>query len=245
MNLPIDFSSSDIGFGSWHVPRLDLIRQIVANLQNPLSHPEYIFKELKPELAKHNMLVSYSAVCLGLLNGLRPFEITRLARNHIHLNEGFLIIDGKARQSLRAYRKAPILPEITPLFTELKNSTLRNKLFYFYEPIDRLKSLKTGDLNSILILVGNCLNLVHTPDFYSFRHRFRTDMLAAGMSEFKLNYLMGHEKTGSEPFSIYYHLPMQDLFKNYTKAARQLANSYGILDTDLEREQGNDTSKNT
>ena len=60
-------------------------------------------------------------------------------------------------------------------------------------------------------------------------------MLASGMSEHYLNYLMGHESRETESYSVYLDRTSDDLVVLYQPMARQLAIRYGLIECDEQR----------
>lgn len=57
-------------------------------------------------------------------------------------------------------------------------------------------------------------------------------MLAAGVPEHLLNYLMGHENRGTESYNVYLDRSLKHLVEIYRPAARQLAVRYGLIASD-------------
>jgi len=217
--------------GSWHVPSLDIIRKIVGVLQAGLIQPRQSEPFLSPAQARHNALTSWFVVALALLAGPRPFEFRRIRSNHIDLNGLWLSLHGKPHVSRPAFRRIPLLPELVPpvkaLLGDCPDPTGRHKLGLFNDKGEFMR-LTTRQLNEILVKAGNVVGMELAPDFYSLRHRFRTDMLACAMPEHLLTYLMGHESRGIESRNIYLERSLDDLVPRYYQCARQLAERYGI-----------------
>jgi len=103
----------------------------------------------------------------------------------------------------------------------------RHKLGLFNDN-GEFTGLTTRELNGILVKAAHVAGMEPAPDFYSLRHRFRTDMLACAMPEHILTYLMGHESRGIESRSIYLERSLDDLVPIYCQCARQLAGRYGL-----------------
>ena len=217
--------------GSWHVPRLDIVRKIVRVLQEDLFLPQQSDPFLSPAQARHNALTSWFVVALALLAGPRPFEVRRIRSNHLDLNGLWLSLRGKPHVSRPAFRRIPLLPElVSPVKTLLgdcPNQKGRHKLGLFNDKGEFI-GLTTRELNGILVKAGHVAGVELAPDFYSLRHRFRTDMLACAMPEHFLTYLMGHESRGIESRSIYLERSLDDLVPLYCHSAKQLARRYGI-----------------
>jgi hypothetical protein len=217
--------------GSWHVPRLDIVRKIVCVLQDGLIQPQQSNPFLSPAQARHNALTSWFVVALALLAGPRPFEIRRIRSNHLDLNGLWLSLRGKPHVSRPAFRRIPLLPELVPqvkaLLRNYPDLMGRYKLGLFNDN-GEFTGLTTRELNGILAKAGHVAGMDLAPDFYSLRHRFRTDMLACAMPEHILTYLMGHESRGIESRSIYLERSLDDLVPLYCQCARQLAGRYGI-----------------
>jgi integrase len=222
-------------FGSWHCPRPEVIQSIVSAVKRDLEDAAHCDPPLEPHHARYNASIRLLTIALALLNGLRPFEITRIKRRHVDLSGPWLAVRGKPHCTRLAFRRLPILRELIPLFCEILghgevyNSPTRN-LIGIYGTDDKWRKAKQSDLEAILADAGQCIGLETVPDLYGFRHRFRTDMLAANVPEHMLNYLMGHENRGTESHSIYLDQTIQDLGKMYQDVALNMAMRYGLVD---------------
>ncbi len=219
-------------YGTWHCARLDIVQEVVAVLWQATEQPSAWEPSVPIEQAKHNAYVSLAAVMLGLLNGMRPAEILRSRRWHFDRDNLSLAIAGKSHARLPGYRRVPLLLETAKILSwcfgimdgKTESKTKNTRLFCLYHDDGQLVRGTSADLENILVKTGRA-NL----DFYSFRHRCRTDMLALNVPERQLNYLMGHESRGVRATSIYLDDTFADLATNYQVAARQLAQRYGII----------------
>ena len=159
---------------------------------------------------------------------MRPAEILRSRRWHFDRDNLFLSVAGKSHARLPGYRRVPLLAKTAKILSQCfgtrDKETANTRLFCLYQADGQLVRGISADLENILVKTGR-INL----DFYSLRHRYRTDMLALDVPERQLNYLMGHESRGVRAFSIYLDDAFADLATNYQTAARQLARRYGII----------------
>ena len=65
-------------------------------------------------------------------------------------------------------------------------------------------------------------------DLYSFRHLFRTSMLAFDVPEHLLTYMMGHETRGADSVNIFLERSLVDLVPIYHAAVERLIADYHI-----------------
>lgn len=135
-------TGNDTHFGSWHCTRLDVSRQIVAELRCGLREPQTWDPHLEARRALHNARVRLLAVSLALLGGLRPFEILRIQRRHVDVDGLWLAVRGKPHCTRLAFRRLPILPELASALGEVmeqgagRGSPTRN-LIGFYDASGR------------------------------------------------------------------------------------------------------------
>lgn len=219
-------------YGTWHCARPDIVQEVVAALWQATEQPSAWEPSLPLEQAQHNAYVSLAAVALGLLNGIRPAEILRTRRWHFDRDNLFLAIAGKSHARLPGYRRVPLLPKTASILSvcfdipdeKIRNDAKSTRLFCLFHDDGQLTRGTSVDLDNILVKAGRA-----GLDFYSLRHRYRTDMLALGVPERQLNHLMGHESRGVRAFSIYLDDAFATLVTNYQTAACQLAQRYGII----------------
>jgi integrase len=170
---------------------------------------------------------------------MRPFEIVRLKRQNLDLDGLWLAVHGKPHAIRLAFRRVPILPELLPAFhavLEIRGRVaLSSNLIGFYGRDGGWQAVEQASLENIPFEASQRAGVPVAPDLYSLRHRFRTDMLANGMSEHHLNYLMGHESRGTESYSVYLDRMLDDLVAVYQPMARQLAIRYGLIESDGQR----------
>jgi hypothetical protein len=219
--------------GSWRCAREDCMRAVVKELQASAYDPEIWDPGIPRQLAERNRQIRLAAVCLSLLNGIRPMELLDLRAQNVDLPGLRISIHGKPHQKRSAYRCLPILPEMGLLLKEIiqsRNGGLhpRRRIFGFFSQDGRWSPATTAQLNDILIFAGNRQGFRFMPDFYSLRHRFRTDWTALGAPEFLLNYMMGHEAKGFEFFGVHQDTRLEGLDNHYRKYATQLAERYGV-----------------
>ncbi len=89
--------------------------------------------------------------------------------------------------------------------------------------------LSVATLDQILVEAAERAGWSAAPKFYALRRRFRSDMLELGVDEPIIDYMMGHEIIGQEPFSIYSERCLRSLEQQYQLAASELAEHYGFL----------------
>jgi len=225
---PHDFLST----GSRYVVRRDVLVRIISYLRGCLDRSVDWTGALSTEQAHFNALVRWTAVVLAVLTGLRPREIIQLQARHVDLEGGRIAIQGKPHLAMPGYRRVPILRELRPFLSELikiSESHKTSHLFGLYDPEAGLSPLKTSDLDDCMFITCQRLFMEAAPDFYSLRHRFRTDLLAQEMNEHFLNYLMGHEGYGCETFNGYLDRSLNGLIVSYENAARTIAELYRIF----------------
>ena len=90
--------------------------------------------------------------------------------------------------------------------------------------------LTTAELDQILANAASRVGWTSGPIFYSLRHRFRSDMLKLEVDESTINFQMGHESVGEEPFSIFAEMSLRTIEQEYRRAASELAVWYGFTD---------------
>jgi integrase len=159
-------------------------------------------------------------------------EIRRLRNQDIDLSGSWLAVHGKSHQRRPAYRRLPYLAGIGGLIREIQNETKgsqrpKRALLGLYIVEKEWRPLAQEDLEGILESAGERAGINPVPDFYSLRHRFRTDWLAADIPFRLISYMMGHESTGFEAFSIYQDERLDALEETYRDAAGRLAGGYG------------------
>jgi integrase len=217
-------------FGSTRVPSLAILREIIGSLRADVDQVE-LRSQNEPGI---DALTRLLAVALGLLNGLRPFEVTRLTRRSFDLNSSTIAVKGKASWGKQVYRSLPLTPGVVNLVDELLNLLGQDlapgkRIFSVYqEESGRWKPMSTKDLDQILESAAIAAGWSSGPIFYGLRHRFRSDLLSFGMDEQYINYLMGHEIIGQEAFSIYSEQRYENLREQYLEAAAEMARCYGF-----------------
>jgi hypothetical protein len=227
-------STPSAAVGSWRCARVDTVQAAVRELREAADNPDVWYPGIPHPKAEINKQTRLLAVCLSLLNGVRPRELFDLRARNIDLKGLRISIHGKPHQKRSAYRCLPILPEIGDLLKFVLQG--RNgdqhphrRIIGFYSEQGQWKSGTVKDLNGILTFAGNRQGYRFMPDFYSLRHRFRTDWLELGAPEFILNYLMGHEAKGFEYFGIHQDARLEGVELLYREYAGRLAKRYGVF----------------
>ncbi len=218
-------------FGSWHVVRSDITSTMIATLLRAMDQPNGWYSQLTEEQSKYNILVMLLSLLLALLLGLRPFEIIRIRPRHLDLENHWLAVHGKPHVSRPAFRRLPIPILIRELLSHIlkkREISPSGTLLGLYNSKGVWKALTQKNLFAAIQTICIHAELSIAPDLYSFRHRFRTDMLAAGIPEHLLNYLMGHETRGAESVNIFMERSLTDLEPTYTAAVQKLIAKYGI-----------------
>jgi integrase len=218
--------------GSWRVIRTDIVQQIIHVLADNLIDPMDWDCGLTEQQWHQNALARWSAVVMALLMGLRTFEIPRILVRHLDLPGSWLAISGKARGEDAAYRRIPILSEISPLLSQLSQLAIQRQkahIFGFYDQTGIWKPATSNALEEILENISHVLRLPYAPAFYGLRHCFRSNMLEQGVPEHLLNYLMGHQSRGVEAFNPYLERSLSDLARVYRMAARKMEQKYAIF----------------
>ena len=117
-----------------------------------------------------------------------------------------------------------------PASQRLKEMCPSRKYFWgLYDKRGDWQSVVSSDLDDIIADICQRAGMRIFPDFYSLRHRFRSDMLIGGMPEYLINFLMGHETRGIESLNIYLERNLDDLVFQYTRTARPLIEKYGFV----------------
>lgn len=222
----------NIQFGSWRTIRFDVLVHILEYLHSCINKTASASSSMVSEISKWNAMIEWVLVAISLLTGIRPFELVSIRPQHIDLEAGWISLQGKARAGIPAFRRIPILPELTPFLLKIQAEARRHKskyLFGFYDAAGIWCSFETGSLEEILCRASAYLRLKDSPDFYSLRHRFKSDFMVAGLCELYLNYMLGHESRGTEAYNIYLDRSMAGLADAYFDACRQVAARYGIF----------------
>jgi hypothetical protein len=218
--------------GSWRVIRQDVLAKLLACLKGCRDHAVDWDGGLPPYLVRYNALVRWLVVSMALLTGIRPLELSRVKPRHLDRETGWMAVHGKPHLTVPGYRRLPVLPELWPFLDQLLIVAKKEKhpyLFGLYNHTSMWKPLDSGSLDVILTTACQRLFMNAAPDFYSLRHRFRSDMLELRLDEYYLNYLMGHEAAGRETFNGYQERDFSGLTPSYENAARVLVARYGVL----------------
>jgi integrase len=217
-------------FGSIRVPSQPILRGIVGSLHADVDQADPGLGIMPRIVALTSLIV----VVLGLFNGLRPFEVTRLKVRSFDLESCSVAVKGKASWGKQVYRYLPIISGVVNLIEELltlrgEDLTPGKRIFSFHEKGLERPALSMKDLDQILESTAMAAGWTANPVFYGLRHRFRTDMLSSGMDEPNINYLMGHEIIGQETYSIYSEQHYESLREQYLIAAGEMVHRYGFL----------------
>ncbi len=221
-------------FGSARVASFGVIMDIVEVLNEDLSLFMRTSFDHRQKIHYLDAITKLIAVMIGLLNGLRPFEICRLKYKHLDCENNRLAVIGKSRGSKPAFRHLPILPTVSNMIRDMLNQVdidVSPRSFLF-----RLSSLNSSkrtrllvkDLDQILVDAAKRAGWSYAPIFYGLRHRFRSDMLKLRVDEQIIDFMMGHEIIGQEPFSVYSELNLGHLEEQYQLVASELADLYGF-----------------
>jgi integrase len=152
------------------------------------------------------------------------------------LENNRLAIIGKARGKRPAFRHLPILPIVNRKFKEMfaqAGMEVSSGAFLFglsSENSNKRTRLTTAELDHILADAASRVGWTSAPIYYGLRHRFRTDMLKLEVDESTINFLMGHESVGQEPYSIYTEKSLRSIEQEYRIAASELADWYSFTD---------------
>ncbi|MEZ4909083.1 MAG: hypothetical protein R2771_15910 [Saprospiraceae bacterium] len=120
-----------IRMGSWRALEPRYCKEITSYLSSSRAL-EIPMIQTKPGYQNRNIKVVKAIFHLFILNGLRPFEITRLQRSWLSLEKPTLLVNGKAEENAR------LIPLHDLLYNELK-SLLKfkkekpNQLFWMYD----------------------------------------------------------------------------------------------------------------
>jgi integrase len=187
----------DAAFGSWHCPRLDRVRPLIVALRSAA------------ESSSRNDRVVLTAVLLTALVGLRPAEVCNLRTNWIDTAEGLLAVDGKANFAWTADRVVPI--SVQSLLEVALGKALDGPrpsdgggLYLLWLDMDSVPvPLSPSLVDQILVEAGAAAGLTETqtPDWYSFRHLWRSTGLAMGIPFDLLNGLAGHQVLGRDLYN--------------------------------------------
>jgi hypothetical protein len=218
--------------GSANCARLDRVRTILSELQDAVRAPEEWDQELPHREALCNVRTRLAVVGLALLSGIRPLELPRLRCQDVDPRGLWIAVRGKARPREAAYRRIPILPGMSQLLEEIIKDTggsncPRRQLLGFYRNGSRWHAADVKDLEKILIEAAERQGLPAVFDLYGLRHRFRTDCLQADLPFRMINFLMGHETTGFEPYGIYQDAGPGRIQEAYQETVSALAAGYG------------------
>ena len=228
-NVEKIITDGDYYSGSWHVLKADVLTEVINVLQNGLVHPNEWDPFLSDEKAQYNARMRFDVVALGSLIGIRDFETLRVRYRDLDYDGLWLSIRGKFHQSRPGFRRVPLVSEMCLGLKHLiEKSPHRDGLWGLYDAKGNWREMTTGTLDQILSESCCRAGLDVQPDFYSLRHRFRTDLLEADMPEHLINYLMGHEAIGAQSRNIYLERTLDDLVPLYAKIARQLVEKYKI-----------------
>jgi integrase len=229
---PSDSSVIDLQMGSWRTIRADVLASILVYLKARIDDDIDIVSSPALDLTQWNATVDWAVVVLALLTGIRPFELVSVDVRHLDLGDGWLSLRGKSRAGTPAFRRIPIFPALVPYLEKVRGTpgSRRSGPFWgHYDDSGVWHPFETSDLDDILRVASQSLHLRESPDFYSLRHRFKTDFMAAGLSEHFLNYLIGHESRGTEAYNIYLDHSMTGLAAAYFDACGRVAMQYGIF----------------
>lgn len=223
-------------FGSPRVASVGVIMDIVKVLTEDLSPFKRSSLDHRQKHLYLDAITKITIVMIGLLNGLRPFEISRLKRKHLDLENNRLAVIGKSRGKKPAFRHLPILPRVSKKIQNMLDQA--DKEVYPGTFLFRLSSLNSKkrarfsitDLDEILVNAALRAGWYSAPLFYGLRHRFRTDMLKFGVDEPFIDYMMGHEIIGQEPHNIFSKRSLGNLDQQYQRVASELADLYGFTD---------------
>jgi integrase len=205
---------------------------LVDAAREAVAAPSKSGLDIDPPAARAKARAILLVVSLALLNGLRPFEITRLEVRDVDLAGLSIVVRGKRRGSGEAYRRLPILPVVGDLIRgalrEAHGHRGRALLMGPWGHSSRWRGATLKDIGSALKVLCLRTGMEWPLELYALRHRFRTDMLEIGIPERFLNYLMGHESEGFENRGLYTDHTLHGLREAYVRAAEELARRYGI-----------------
>jgi integrase len=226
---------SDQYFGSWRVARKDLVIDLVKELLAGINQPQTHEPDLPKRMAAHNARVRLAVIGLGLLSGVRKQEIARLRRQDVDLEEGWVAVRGKPHCNRPAFRRLPLLPQMTALIRTINpravmTSHPKTGLFALYDRDGKASRLTSRGVEEILGFMGGRMGYRAMPDFHGLRHRFRSDWLAKGVDAALIDFLMGHESVGMEAYSIYSDAGIKCLAETFRAVAGELAREYGWAD---------------
>jgi integrase len=183
-------------FGSWHHPRLDRARSLIAALRSAAAAGD------------HNSRVVLTAVLLTALTSLRPAEVCNLRARWVDLGAGLLAVDGKSNFAWTADRVVPAVALIQPLLEAALDEALAGPpatdgggLYLLWLDVEGVPvGLSPSLVDQILVEAGESAGLTETqtPDWYSFRHLWRSTGLEMGIPFDLLNALAGHQVVGRD-----------------------------------------------
>ncbi|MBN1121777.1 MAG: site-specific integrase [Anaerolineae bacterium] len=221
--------------GSWHTLRTDLVHRLVSGFKIAKTDPGRLFPLLPPDRAARNVFSAYAAFQLGLLAGLRPFEVERLQVRHFDpADGGWLSVHGKGRPQGPAYRQIPLPAHLKGELAKLApNARGTAPLIGFIDSQGKLKPPGTGTLDWLLqdVLILSSGETLPNLAFYGLRHRCRTDLFEAGCPRRVIDLVLGHAGRGVEPGSLYGSEPLDGIGDVYRQCADRLAERYGVAES--------------
>jgi integrase len=210
--------------GSWHAIDPKIAKTLAQFFLRPKSvknsHPG-----LTPAQQRHNQKVFEAAYLLGLLNGLRDFEPGRLSIKDFDPGGPSLLVTGRGQQR-RILPLHPILANrLENLQRTAQRTNFKNRLLWIYDSRCPRVQLSAKVLNNFFSQSCEQLGLP-TIDFYSLRHRFRSDLHTAGIPDCELNYLMGHSKSMITNFA---HQSLDPIIrKSYITITQNRIDKFGL-----------------
>lgn len=213
----------EIQLGSWHALELEVINALAAFFHGPDAR-QLVPPGLTRSQKLYNLRVYETAFGLGCLNGLRDFELPRLEINDYCPETQSLVVRGRGGR-MRELPLHPTLCERIKRLLRARRQTKSTQLLWLYGKTGQQVRLSTKKVNQFFAEACKILGW-EALDFYSLRHRFRSELVRLGIPDAIINYLMGHGKNYIGNFS---QNSLDDaVWQAYLPAAEQLIEKFGI-----------------
>ncbi len=220
-------------YGAVYHPRLERIRAVLGALLEAARHSPAggVADAEALQRAHHDALTLLAAYLLALFLGLRISEVGSLTRAQIDLRARLITIRGKRDRFYEEYRVLPIPPPLLPLLRQVLELSARSgaggltgPALTVYGGLRHARAATPYRLWRYLNRIGAGAGLGDvTPKWHSARHFLRTFLLAQGLDEATINYILGHQTEGNEIGNRFTPSNLPEIFETYRKATLALA----------------------
>ena len=176
----------------------------------------YCFNDFILPISKSNIndLTTLLTIELLFTTGIRVSELANIKLNDIHLQAGYIHIQGKGQRERRVFISDDNMQNLIENYMHYRKITEPNHTFLLVNSLG--KPATTQTIRIWMKLLSKKANLTRRATPHMYRHSAATHLLEAGVDIRYVQKLLGHQSITTT--QIYTHVNHNELYDNIVKA---------------------------